>query len=85
MINTYQLDMITSDKQYTASKEQLNMLQESLFVENDKDIPEIIKNVSKEQLKSLIPDIQVEIDEYEKLKSITLGKLDVNLDGHVSS
>ncbi|MDH5415201.1 MAG: helix-turn-helix domain-containing protein [Flavobacteriaceae bacterium] len=70
--------MITSDKQYAASKEQLTMLQESLSVENDKDIPEIIKNASKEQLKSLISDIQAEIDEYEKLKSIKLEELEIH-------
>ena len=70
--------MITSDKQYAASKEQLAMLQESLSAENDKDIPEIIKNASREQLKSLISDIQTEIDEYEKLKSIKLEELEIH-------
>lgn len=70
--------MITSDKQYAASREQLTMLQESLSVEDNKDIPEIIKNASKEQLKSLIADIQAEIDEYEKLKSIKLEELEIH-------
>jgi len=70
--------MITSDKQYAASREQLTMLRESLFVENDKTIPEIIKSASKDQLKNLIAEVQAAIDEYEKLKSIKLEELEIH-------
>lgn len=70
--------MITSDKQYAASMEQLTMLQESLSMESDQVVPEIIKNASKEQLKSLIAEVQADIDEYEKLKSIKLEELEIH-------
>jgi len=70
--------MITSDKQYAASKEQLAMLGESLSAENDKAIPEIVKNASKAQLKSLVAEVQAEIAEYENLKSIKLEELEIH-------
>jgi len=70
--------MITSDKQYAASKAQLAMLKESLSAENDEAIPEIVKNASKAQLKSLIAEVQAEIAEYENLKSIKLEELEIH-------
>ncbi|GJL72007.1 MAG: hypothetical protein NMNS01_12060 [Nitrosomonas sp.] len=60
--------MIMSDKEYAASMEQLTMLQESLSEENYKNVPKIVKNASKEQVKSLMADIQTKIVEYEKFK-----------------
>lgn len=59
--------MITSDKQYEAAKEQLNMLIQSLSAPVKKDVPLIIAEAGKSQLKELIDEIKKNIDEYNQL------------------
>jgi|GEM_PF-1330036 hypothetical protein len=61
--------MITSDKQCLASRKQLAMLKESLTANLKKDIPDVIKSVSKAQLQELIDQIESEVSEYESLKT----------------
>ena len=59
--------MITSDKQYAAAKEQLSMLVQSLSAPVKKDVPAVIQEAAKSQIKELIAEIQAKIDEYSKL------------------
>ena len=59
--------MITSDKQYAAAKEQLSMLIQSLSAPVKKDVPAVIQEAAKSQIKELIAEIQAKIDEYSKL------------------
>ena len=59
--------MITSDKQYAAAKEQLSMLVQSLSAPVKKDVPAVIQEAAKSQIKELIAEIQAKIDEYIKL------------------
>ena len=59
--------MITSDKQYAAAKEQLSMLIQSLSAPVKKDVPALIQEAAKSQIKELIAEIQAKIDEYSKL------------------
>ncbi len=70
--------MITSDKQYAASKKQLAVLQESLATDMKKDIPKLIKEAGKAQLQELIDEVQSEIAEYETLKSCDLEDLKIH-------
>ena len=59
--------MITSDKQYAAAKEQLSMLVQSLSAPVKKDVPAVIQEAAKSQIKELIAEIQEKTDEYSKL------------------
>lgn len=59
--------MITSDKQYAAAKEQLNMLVQALSAPVKKDVPAVIQEAARSQTKELIAEIQANIDEYSKL------------------
>ena len=59
--------MITSDKQYSAAKEQLNMLKQSLQSPIQNGVPIVIAEAAKSQLQELIDEIQASIDEYSKL------------------
>lgn len=70
--------MITSDKQYTASKKQLTMLQEALASDMKKDIPEVVKEAGKAQLEELLAEVQAEIIEYENLRSLNLKDLEIH-------
>lgn len=67
--------MIKSDKQYTASKKQLAMLEKLLAANMKKDVPKAIKDAGKKQLLELISEIRYEITEYEKLKNFKLKDL----------
>ena len=55
------------DKQYAAAKEQLSMLIQSLSAPVKKDVPAVIQEAAKSQIKELIAEIQAKIDEYSKL------------------
>lgn len=59
--------MITSDKQYKAAKEQLDMLIKSLSAPLKKDVPLIVVEGARSQLKELIAEIKSNIDEYSQL------------------
>ncbi len=61
--------MITSDKQYTAAKEQLSMLKASLSSPKKKEVPDFIEKAGKAQLQELISEIQLNMDEYSALKN----------------
>lgn len=70
--------MITSDKQYAASKKQLAMLQEALASDLKEDIPDVIKEAGKAQLEELIAEVQAEIVEYENLRNLNLKDLEIH-------
>ena len=70
--------MITSDKQYVASKKQLAMLQEALASDMKKDIPDVVKEAGKAQLEELIAEVQAEIIEYEDLRNLNLKDLEIH-------
>ena len=70
--------MITSDKQYVASKKQLAMLQEALASDMKKDIPDVVKEAGKAQLAELIAEVRAEIVEYENLRSLNLKDLEIH-------
>ncbi len=70
--------MITSDKQYKATKEKLAMLEESLAKEPVNTAPDIIRETNEGQLQSLIAEVREEIKEYEKLKSTKLEELEIH-------
>jgi hypothetical protein len=70
--------MITSDKQYVASKKQLAMLQEALASDMKKDIPDVVKEAGKAQLEELIAEVQAEIVEYECLRNLNLKDLEIH-------
>lgn len=59
--------MITSDKQYAAAKEQLKLLMQSLSAPIMKEVPAVIEEAAKSQVKELIAEIKAEIDEYTQL------------------
>ena len=70
--------MITSDKQYTATKEKLAMLEESLAKEPVNTVPDIIRETNEGQLQSLIAEVREEIKEYEKFKSTKLEEMEIH-------
>ena len=53
--------MITSDKQYTTTKEKLTMLEELLAKEPVNTVPDIIWETNEGQLQSLIAEVREEI------------------------
>ena len=57
--------MIISDRQYTAAKEKLAMLQASSKAPIKKGVPDIIAEAAKGQLIEMINEIKGEIKEYE--------------------
>jgi len=59
--------MITSEKQYEAAKEQLQMLSQSLLSPLKNDVPIAIEAAAKSQLQELIDEIKKNMDEYSKL------------------
>lgn len=67
--------MITSDKQCNTAKMKLTDLETSLQQGADSSLPDIIRETSEGQLKSLMSDIRSEIEEYERLKSSSLEDL----------
>jgi DNA-binding Xre family transcriptional regulator len=70
--------MITSDKQYKASKEQLLMLSESMTSTKKEGVPDIIEAASKAQIQELMNEIQFSIEEYEKLKSSKPSDIEIH-------
>lgn len=70
--------MITSDKQYTATKKQLAMLTESLSCTKKKDVPDVIEKAGKSQLQDLINEIQKSIDEYDMLKNSKPSDIEIH-------
>jgi DNA-binding Xre family transcriptional regulator len=59
--------MITSDKQYIAAKEQLHMLKKSLLSDVKNNVPAVIEEAGKAQIKELIAEIEASINEYENI------------------
>lgn len=59
--------MITSDKQYKAAVAQLEMLSFSLSLPKKKNVPDVVENAARNQLKELINEIKENIDEYTQL------------------
>jgi len=70
--------MITSDKQYKASKEQLAMLSESMTSTRKEEVPEVIETASKAQIQELMDEIQLSVEEYEKLKSSKPSDIEIH-------
>lgn len=56
--------MITSDKQYKAAVEQLEMLSVSLSKPTNQGVPTVVENAAKSQLRELISEIKANIEEY---------------------
>ncbi len=70
--------MITSNKQYDASKEQLSMLMASLNSACQKGVPELIEKAGKSQLKELISEVKLNIEEYENLKDSKPSDIEIH-------
>ncbi len=70
--------MITSDKQYTAAKEQLAMLKASLSSPKKKDVPALIEKAGKAQLQELIGEIQLSMEEYDALKKCKPSDIEIH-------
>lgn len=70
--------MITSEKQYIIAKEQWAMLNDSLCAPVKTDIPEIIQNAGKAQVRELMAEIKANIDEYDTLKNSMLSDLEIH-------
>ena len=73
--------MIISDRQYTAAKEKLAMLQVSSKAPIKKGVPDIIAEATKGQIKEMINEIKGEIKEYESIchtdpSKITISSVD---------
>lgn len=58
--------MITSDKQYRAAVQQLEMLSSSISMPINKDVPTVVENAAKSQIKELISEIESNIEAYTK-------------------
>ena len=71
--------MITSDKQYHAAKEQMDMLKQSLNAPIKKDVPSVVANAARAQLKELITELKTSIEEYQDL---TKNKKHVEIEIH---
>ncbi len=70
--------MITSNKQYLAAQKQLSMLTKSSLSPIREDIPLVIEKANRQQLKELINEIQLSINEYEALKNGTLADIEIH-------
>jgi len=70
--------MITSDKQYAASKKQLAMLTKSLKAPAKKNVPAIIAKAGKAQLQELIAEIRAEMKEYDELRNSNLSDIEIH-------
>jgi len=70
--------MITSDKQYAASKKQLAMLTKSLKAPPKKNVPVLIAKAGKAQLQELIAEIRAEMKEYDELRNSNLSDIAIH-------
>lgn len=70
--------MITSEKQYKEAVKKIEMLQLSLLSPVKPNIPPIIEKVGRSQICELIDNIQNEIAEFERYKSIDVSKLEIH-------
>ena len=70
--------MITSNKQYLAAKKQLSMLTKSSLSPIKEHIPSVIEKANRQQLKELINEIQLSINEYDALKNGTLADIEIH-------
>ena len=60
--------MITSDKQYAASKKQLMMFSASMAASRKEDVPDFIEQAGMAQMQELVDEIQRDIEEYDQLR-----------------
>lgn len=70
--------MITSEKQYKEAVKKIEMLQLSLLSPVKPNIPPIIEKAGRSQICELIDNIQNEIAEFERYKSIDVSKLEIH-------
>jgi DNA-binding transcriptional regulator YiaG len=70
--------MITSDKQYKASKEQLAMLNTSMKATKKEGVPDVIEQAGKAQIQELMGEIQSNIEEYETLKESKPSDIEIH-------
>lgn len=70
--------MITSDKQYEAAKQQLAQLAKSLAAPMKTDVPHVIADAGRAQIKELMMEIQHNIGEYEALKNSRPGDIEIH-------
>lgn len=60
--------MITSDKQYAASKKQLVMLSASMAASRREDVADFIEQAGMTQMQELADEIQRDMEEYVWLR-----------------
>lgn len=70
--------MITSDKQLVSAKEKLGHLSYSLSCPIKNNVPNVIANAGREQIKELFSEIQSDIDEYEQLKTMRPEDIEIH-------
>ncbi len=62
--------MITSDKQYRAARDKLEMLEASHTAPSKVGIAEVIADAARLQITELADELQTEIDEYERIRAM---------------
>lgn len=70
--------MITSDKQYAAAKKQLVLLTTSVSSARKEGVPDFIAQAGKAQMQELISEIQMNIEEYERLKESKPSDIEIH-------
>lgn len=70
--------MITSDKQYNAAKQQLELLNQSLSLIKKNEVPAVIVTANTLQLAELIAEIKAELNEYEALKNYNIADIEIH-------
>lgn len=69
--------MITNEKQYSVTRNKLLKLQASLEkTKQDTQLPEVLQKAMDAGVQAQINDLQLEMAEYERLKSSTNGVID---------
>lgn len=70
--------MITSDKQYAASQKQLAMLKESYTAAVKKGVPDVVAKAGKAQIKELMAELKLLINEYDSLKACKPSDIEIH-------
>lgn len=69
--------MITSDKQYRAARNQLDMLETSRNAPSKTGIADVIADAARLQIDELADELREEIDEYERIRDMQPGEVPI--------
>lgn len=68
-LSIFEVEMITSQKQYLAEKEKVTMLKAELTRQKKPSVPDVLASAHDAQISELISEIEGEISGYEALKN----------------